>query len=108
MRSSKQKKRRRHQSGRLDVLEQRLLMAVNDVVINEIMYNSATAETADEYVELYNRTGAAINLNGRHSPPGLGSRRSPSHSPARLPRGICWSGGSVSTTPPSRCRYRTT
>src|SRR4051812_30048289 len=51
-------------AGGLDSLEQRMLMAVNDVVINEIMFNSATAETADEYVELYNRTGAAINLSG--------------------------------------------
>ena len=47
-----------------DALEQRVMMAVNDVVINEIMYNSATAETADEYVELYNKGATPINLSG--------------------------------------------
>src|SRR5437016_10241303 len=45
---------------------------------------------------------------GRHSTPGLGSRRSPSHSPVRLPRGICWSGGLPSTTPPGRSGCPTT
>jgi hypothetical protein len=48
----------------LAALEPRLLMAATDVVINEIMYNSATAETADEYVELYNRGTTPVSLNG--------------------------------------------
>jgi len=48
----------------IDPLEQRILLAATDVVINEIMYNSATAETADEYVELYNKGTAAIDLTG--------------------------------------------
>ena len=34
----------------MDVLENRVLMAASDVVINEIMFNSATSETADEFI----------------------------------------------------------
>lgn len=48
----------------LDCLERRVLLTANDVVINEIMYNSATAETADEYVELFNKGTTAVDLTG--------------------------------------------
>jgi len=51
-------------AGNLDALESRVLMAASDVVINEIMYNSATAETADEYIELYNKGGTPVTLTG--------------------------------------------
>jgi len=52
-------------------LEQRLLLAASDVVVNEIMYNSASAETADEYVELYNKGGTAVDLTGWHLTNGI-------------------------------------
>src|SRR4051812_5092013 len=48
----------------LDPLEPRLLLAAGDVTINEIMYNSASAETADEYVELYNKGTTPVSLSG--------------------------------------------
>lgn len=54
----------RAQAGILDALESRIMMSASDVVINEIMYNSATAETADEYVELYNKGSTPVNLSG--------------------------------------------
>lgn len=50
--------------GVFDSLESRIMMSASDVVINEIMYNSATAETADEYVELYNKGTTPVNLTG--------------------------------------------
>ncbi|HKS38499.1 MAG TPA: lamin tail domain-containing protein [Verrucomicrobiae bacterium] len=34
------------------------------VVINEIMFNPISGDTADEYVELYNRSGSPVNLSG--------------------------------------------
>ena len=48
----------------LDPLEPRLLLAASDVTINEIMYNSASTETADEYVELYNKGTTPVSLSG--------------------------------------------
>ncbi|HEY7119998.1 MAG TPA: lamin tail domain-containing protein, partial [Tepidisphaeraceae bacterium] len=51
-------------AGTLDPLEQRMMLSANDVIINEIMYNSATFETADEYVELYNKGTTPVSLNG--------------------------------------------
>jgi hypothetical protein len=45
-------------------LEPRVLLSASDVVINEIMYNSATAETTDEYVELFNKGTTAVDLTG--------------------------------------------
>src|SRR2546429_268276 len=45
-------------------LESRVLLSASDVVINEIMYNSATPETADEYVELFNKGTTAVDLTG--------------------------------------------
>jgi len=51
-------------SNALDTLESRIMMSASDVVINEVMYNSATAESADEYVELYNKGATPVNLNG--------------------------------------------
>jgi hypothetical protein len=50
--------------GHLDALESRLLLAASDVTINEIMYNSASAETADEYVELFNKGTTPVSLSG--------------------------------------------
>lgn len=41
-----------------------VLAAPNDVVINEIMYNPLSDDSKDEYVELYNTTASAINLDG--------------------------------------------
>lgn len=35
-----------------------------DIVINELMYKPISGEDDDQYVELYNRTAAAINLGG--------------------------------------------
>jgi hypothetical protein len=54
----------RESAGRLDPLEPRLLLAAGDVTINEIMYNSASAETVDEYVELYNKGTTPVSLSG--------------------------------------------
>lgn len=50
--------------GTLDRLESRVMLSANDVVINEIMYNSASLETADEYVELYNKGTTPVDLTG--------------------------------------------
>src|SRR5258705_306493 len=35
-----------------------------DVVINEIMYNTPSANPAEEWIELYNRDTNAVNLAG--------------------------------------------
>lgn len=40
------------------------LWRVEDVVINEIMYAPITQNSADEYIELYNRSAAPVNLGG--------------------------------------------
>ncbi len=37
---------------------------VSDVVLNEIMYNPISGSTDDEYVELYNRGAAPVDLGG--------------------------------------------
>jgi hypothetical protein len=37
---------------------------VSDVVINEIMYNPISGDSADEFVEIYNWSGAQVNLGG--------------------------------------------
>jgi hypothetical protein len=37
---------------------------LEDVVINEIMYNPISGNSDDEYVELHNRSGSALNLSG--------------------------------------------
>src|SRR5207245_9769797 len=37
---------------------------VEPIVINEIMYNPLSGDSADEYVELFNRSGVAIDLSG--------------------------------------------
>jgi hypothetical protein len=36
----------------------------SSVVINEIMFNPISGDTADEYVELYNRSGSPVSLSG--------------------------------------------
>src|SRR4051812_48998965 len=54
----------RGRGGQFDLLETRVMMSANDVVINEIMFNSSSLETADEYVELYNKGPTAVNLSG--------------------------------------------
>jgi hypothetical protein len=43
-----------------------LLMATNlkDVVINEVMWMGSVANTADEWIELYNTTGSSTDLTG--------------------------------------------
>lgn len=40
------------------------LWRVEDVVINEIMYSPISQNSADEYVELYNRSAAPVNVGG--------------------------------------------
>lgn len=35
-----------------------------DVVINEIMYSPISGDSDDEFIELYNRSGAAVNVSG--------------------------------------------
>jgi hypothetical protein len=37
---------------------------VSGVVLNELMYDPISGNNADEYVELYNRTAAPVNLSG--------------------------------------------
>jgi hypothetical protein len=37
---------------------------VEDVVINEIMYNPISGDSDEEYIELYNRGGAPVTLDG--------------------------------------------
>lgn len=37
---------------------------IADVVINEIMYSPISGDADDEFIELYNRSGAAINIGG--------------------------------------------
>src|SRR5438045_2266079 len=50
--------------ARLDPLEPRVLLAAADVTINEIMYNSAAAETTDDVVQLYNKGTTPVSLSG--------------------------------------------
>jgi len=38
--------------------------AINDIVINEIMYHHATRDERYEYIELYNRGTGTVSLNG--------------------------------------------
>ena len=38
--------------------------SLGDVIINEIMYNPGTGNQNDEFLELYNTTGASIDLTG--------------------------------------------
>src|SRR5712691_5675878 len=47
----------------LERLEPRLLLAAN-VVINEIMYHASSQNVGDEWVELYNRGAAPVDLGG--------------------------------------------
>lgn len=37
---------------------------IEDIVINEIMYNPISQNDADEFIELHNRSGAALDLSG--------------------------------------------
>jgi hypothetical protein len=37
---------------------------VEDIVINEIMFNPISGSSEDEYVELYNRSGSPVDLSG--------------------------------------------
>src|SRR4051794_31213564 len=48
----------------VDALESRLLMAATDVLINEIMFNTGSAQINDEYLELYNKGATPVNLTG--------------------------------------------
>lgn len=45
-------------------LEDRRVMAASDVVISEIMYHPSATNQGGEYVELYNRGDAAVDLGG--------------------------------------------
>ena len=45
---------------------------VEDVVINEIMYKPISGDSNDEYLELYNRSGASVDLSGWNFTSGLG------------------------------------
>ena len=38
--------------------------AINDIVINEIMYHHATRDERYEYIELYNRSSGTVSLDG--------------------------------------------
>src|SRR5436189_2846306 len=40
------------------------IAAKAEVVINEIMYHPASENPAEEYIELYNTGGAAVNVSG--------------------------------------------
>ena len=37
---------------------------VSDIVINELMYHPISGNDDDQFVELYNRTAAAVNFGG--------------------------------------------
>src|SRR5947209_11440778 len=52
-------------------LEARLLLAGN-VVINELMYHASSQNVGDEWVELYNKGGASVDLSGWHFGKGIG------------------------------------
>ena len=39
-------------------------MKIADVVINEIMYSPISGDADDEFIELHNRSGSAVNLGG--------------------------------------------
>ncbi len=41
-----------------------VLPAAGDIVITEIMYNSSNAGSDDEWIEIYNNSGSAINMDG--------------------------------------------
>ena len=51
---------------------------VEDVVINEIMYNPISMDSDDEYVELHNRSGSTVDLSGWKFTEGI-SYEFPSH-----------------------------
>jgi len=46
--------------------------AINDIVINEIMYHHATREERYEYIELYNRGHRTVSLDGWSFTDGIG------------------------------------
>lgn len=54
--------------------------SLNDVVINEIMYHAASDLTSDDYLELYNKTGSTIQLDGWCFTAGITLCFGPSHS----------------------------
>ncbi|HYV26998.1 MAG TPA: lamin tail domain-containing protein, partial [Candidatus Eisenbacteria bacterium] len=39
-------------------------LLINDIVLNEIMYNPISGDKDDEFVELYNRSANSVNLGG--------------------------------------------
>src|SRR3954465_11707422 len=55
---------------RLERLETRLLLAAN-VVVNEIMYHASSQNVGDEWVELFNRGAAPVDLGGWHFGKGI-------------------------------------
>jgi hypothetical protein len=54
----------------VEALEPRRLLAGN-VVINEIMYHASSQNVNDEWVELYNKGGSAVDLSGWHFAKGI-------------------------------------
>jgi hypothetical protein len=54
----------RFRSVLAELLEDRRVLAASDVVISEIMYHPSATNTGGEYVELYNRGDAAVDLGG--------------------------------------------
>lgn len=55
---------------------------VQDIVINEIMYNPITGDDNDEYIELYNRGSTAVNVSGWVVVVGNSSDNIPNNTPA--------------------------